>query len=77
MIKALIITAAMAKNYPTAKIYEWDGVADDSKDSKTNGWEMKGNFYVIRAYANAPLKFGVALGLSPPADWVLTTEQVT
>lgn len=62
----MMVTAALAKNYPTSKIYEWDGVVDNSKDSKTGGWEMKGNFYVIRPSPNANLKFGVALGISHP-----------
>ncbi len=58
-----------AKIYPTSKIYEWTGVQINSTTT-TPGWSMDGNFYVINDYEGAFLKFGVAMGVSPPSNYI-------
>jgi hypothetical protein len=49
-----------ASTYPIIKAHEWTAIEDNG-----NGWGMDGNFYVITEYEDAPLKFGIALGIRP------------
>jgi len=67
----MLIVCVIAKKYPTSYMTEWTGVPVNSINS-TKGWSSDGNFYVVQDYSDANMKFGVAIGASPPTsyNWV-------
>ena len=72
MLVAMLVVGVYAKSYPTSYMTEWTGVVANSVNA-TRGWSMDGNFYVVQDSQDADMKFGIAMGASPPTaySWVV------
>jgi len=62
------MVVVIAKRYPASYMTEWTGVPVNSVNA-TKGWSMDGNFYVVQDFSDTDMKFGVAIGASPPTSY--------
>ena len=74
MLVAMLMVGVYATTYPKSKMTEWTGVMVNSTNA-TKGWSMDGNFYVVQDSQDSDMKFGVAMGASPPIgySWVVNS----